>query len=201
MKILSTIFFFLIIPIAHGQPGNSTSLSNEGIKVFEDQFGTITYKVTQGGEGNVTFLFDQYGLLSSTDLDLEFTLYGIETSLNERTIRDGEFLYIYDLERLSGRQKKIKTEVDLLRYKSMKEAREALFSINGGQKTGTEIILDKETEHWIFESGPVKEAWYWKGLTLKASIKRPKVSYTYEAISIDLTQPGITYPDITISEK
>jgi hypothetical protein len=201
VKILSTIFFFLAVFHVQAQPGNSESLAKEGLKVLGQEFGTLTYSVTSGGEGEVVYKFDRFGLLTSTIQNFRYTLYGIETEMNENIIRDGEYIFIYDLNRKTGRKKKNKTEIDLLKYKSIEETRQAIYSIYGGQMIGKETILDKETEHWKFESGPIKEAWYWQGIILKASIKKPQVSYTYEATSIDLNKPNISYPDITVSEK
>ena len=201
MRIITSLLLLTFYCYSYSQPGNSKQLAMEGVKVIELEKGTLSYTITEGGEGSVTFSFDQYGLRSATLLDIQYTMYGIETAMKESDIRDGEFRYIYDLLKQTGRQKKVTTEIDLLRYKSLNEARESIYSVNGGSMIGQEKVLDKSTEHWTFTSGPIKEAWYWNGIPLKAVIKRPRVSYTMEVNQIDLTTASIVYPEIEITEN
>lgn len=199
MKSLFSIVYACSAFMAFCQPGNSETLQKEGLKVYELQEATVTYAVTEGGDGNVTFSFDRSGLRSVTITKIAYAMYGIDAEMSEVDIRDGSDRFIYDLTRNTGRKKQQKTEIDLLRYKSIKETRESIYAVNGGQLVDTDVILGKETEHWTFTSGPIREAWYWQGIILRASIKRPRLSYTYEAIKLETKATEIIYPDINIA--
>ena len=201
MRLLFITLLFPAYFFAIGQPGNGNALATEELKPFGTPYGTINYKVIEGGEGSVELKFDLYGMFTAGLHQVKFSLYGIDASMKELTIRDGDFQYIYDLDKNRGRVKSNKTQSDLLRYKSPKETREAMFSVNNGKMVGMETILDKPVEHWLFESGQLQEAWIWEGILLKAKVKKPKVTYTYEATSIDLNKPEIRYPEgISISQ-
>lgn len=202
MRLLLILSLIALSFILNAQPGNGETLATEGLKPFSHEHGTIAYQIVEGGEGKVELKFDLYGMLTASHHQISFTLYGMETSMDELTIRDGDHQYIYDLIKQKGRTKSNKTQSDLLRYKSPKETREAIHTVNNGQMVGLETIMDKPVEHWVFESGPYMELWTWEGITLKAKVKRPKVTYTYVATNIDLNRPLIKYPEgIVISQE
>jgi hypothetical protein len=196
-QLLICIFVVIGLPLL-SQPGNGKELNSENLKPFSIPYGSIQYKIVEGGEGSVIFQFDLNGMLSSTYYQLSYSLYGMEATINDLVIRDGDYQYIYNLDKGTGRKKTNKTESDLLRYKSQKETREALFSVNNGKLIGTETILEKPAEHWQFEAGQLQEAWIWEGIILKARLKKPRITFSYEATSIDLSKPTIEYPEINI---
>lgn len=192
---------FCICLSLNAQPGDSEVLHTEGLKLSQAVSGTINYEVTEGGTGTVTYAFDRNNLLSSTQVQIDYTLYGIATRMDEIDIRDGSHRFIYDLTRGTGRKKMAKTEIDLLRYKSIEDTRSSIYEINGGQLVGTEEVLGRTTQHWTFTNGPVKEAWLWDGIILQAKVKRPRITYSYTATAIDLENAEISYPDITIADN
>ncbi|MDH5610606.1 MAG: hypothetical protein OEY56_14095 [Cyclobacteriaceae bacterium] len=168
------------------QDGNADKLYEEGLRRYAATTGTVSYQITGDASGTVHYQFALAGWLEATVWDIEYELYGIKNRENRLEYRDGDTAYTINLTTLKGSRSDAVRESELIRYKSAEETREAIYRSQGGTKTGTTVLLDKEVVIWEFENTSLITIWEWNGLILKARRKIGKATYEYTAISLDL---------------
>jgi hypothetical protein len=191
MKYLFTVILvFCSVLTCLAQSGNASELANADLHRYSVRSATITYDISGDAEGTATYSFTEWGWKDAMQREMTYTLYGMKSEESRLEMRDGDIQYTIDLATKKGKSNIEKQLSGLMKYKSAKESREAIFNSQSAVKSGEDTILGKNVNIWIFETGNTLEVWEWEGIPLKIIKKLSKVVYTLTATEISLDVGG-----------
>jgi len=154
--------------------GSGNSKKRYGIKS-----ATITYKNSMMGmETTKMVYFDDYGNMEANSVDAgQMGMSGKQYSIQ----RDG-FLYMYQ----EGQKEGVKIKItDSIVNDQSELFNEDSITKEGGKKTGTEKILNKEcTVYEISKDGVVSKIWLWNKIPLKLTVSQQGMEVVMEATEL-----------------
>jgi len=171
--------------ISFSQKGNFQELSDKKLEPFPMPSGQIQYTISGDATGIATLLFSHFGWRQKMSTAYSYTQYGVEGKADKIEIRNGDMLYDIKVDKDMGTSNEDKSLSQLLAYKKRPEAWEAIMLSQGGTKSGTEKILDRDCDVWVFEKGLLKKLWLYEGVPLKSEKMIGKLSVITTALSIE----------------
>lgn len=178
------IFLFVFYGITSWSQSTPAELIDKNLKISPTENCTISYEISGDAQGKAFRYVTSWGWKERYEMEMVYSLFGLETTETKLTLRDGLKVYKINPSKNEGRVTSDQTIRDLLAYKSLEETIEAVFINMGGTKKGTDTLLGKEVNIWKFDKGATKEVWEWKGIVLKEVKSLQDLNYVITASDI-----------------
>ncbi|MEP1095142.1 MAG: hypothetical protein ABJG78_08530 [Cyclobacteriaceae bacterium] len=130
--------------------------------------GIIEYELSGAQSGKETVYFDDWGYREAKYTEAEFSFSGFTQKNNSITIMEGKMIYSIDLSTNTG-TKVENTMFDGLEDEDLEKMGEKMMKEMGGEKTGTEEVMNKECDVWEIKHMGSK-TWVWKSIPLKTEV-------------------------------
>jgi len=130
--------------------------------------GIIEFELSGAQSGKETVYFDDWGYREAKYTEAELNIGGFTQKNSSITIMEGKMIYSIDLATNTG-TKVENTMFDGLEDQDMEEIGEKMMKEMGGEKIGTEQVLDRECDVWEIKHMGSK-TWVWKSIPLKTEL-------------------------------
>lgn len=194
MKTLLLTNLFLLFSFFSGNP-------EQEFKRYGIKSGIIEYELSGAQSGKETVYFDDWGYREAKYSETELSFGGFSQKTKTITILEGKMIYSIDLATNTG----TKMENPMFagfEGDDMQQMGEQMMKQLGGEKTGTETILDKTCDVWEIKQMGSKTS-VWKSIPLKTEVNMGmQMSITAVSIEeVDVPQEKLKIPEgITFKE-
>ena len=185
--LLSTL---LLSACGGGEGGGELSTTPPPVKLYGVPNATITYEYSEGASGTKTHIIANYGVYQALTDSMSFNFQGQPRNVFQLDITADTVQYSVDLSTMEG----VRSSFDTSRIRRLvadfSEEEKADFQASfilrgGGQKVGTETILDRECDVYELGMGGIRVA-MWNGLTMKMEVVMGGESIVMTAVDLDL---------------